>query len=260
MPIIENCNKFKSSIESLNMKRELNQPLAIILMPTRELVAQANNVIQKLISSIETDSFKTINVVCDSVNNQEAALNSNPIDILITQPSQLKRRLEQNQKHYESIYLKNVIIDEADTLLDDSFSEITLSCLNMLNLNLELECSQEQKLDLSCQLAFVSATVPRDLANILKDLIDVNSEKTKHLTTNRTNRLLLTTPQKFFRLSNPKRNEHLIELLRKELANTARKRITMIFSHRTTTAVFLSKFLKENNIECELLTKNSPHR
>ena len=67
-------------------------------------------------------------------------------------------------------------------------------------------------------------------------------------------------PQKFLRLSTPKRNEHLIELIKKELNNKARKRVCMIFSHRTTTAAFVSKFLRENGIDCELLTKNSDDR
>jgi ATP-dependent RNA helicase DDX28 len=254
LPIIETCIQMKSKLNESNLKRGSNQPFAIIIVPTRELVNQIETVLNKLCNN---EDYNDLKILADYPSSQiQSTDNQQPIDILITQPYQLKKRLEQNDQYFEPIYLKTVVLDEADTLLDDSFSELTVNCLQMLKLNLEL--NDKNICDLNCQLAFVSASVPRDLKNILKDLIDF--EKVKHLTTNRTNRLLLVTPQRFFRMSADKRNAHLIELLQKELNNKACKRICMIFSHRTSTAVFVSKFLKENQIECELLTKNSENR
>lgn len=253
LPIIETCIQMKSKLNESNLKRGSNQPFAIIIVPTRELVSQIETVLNKLCNN---EDYNNLKILADYSTSQTQSTDDQPVDILITQPYQLRKRLEQNDQYFESIYLKTVVIDEADTLLDDSFSELTISCLQMLKLNLEL--NEKNLFDLNCQLAFVSASVPRDLKNILKDLIDF--EKVKHLTTNRTNRLLLVTPQRFFRMSADKRNAHLIELLQKELNNKACKRICMIFSHRTSTAVFVSKFLKENQIECELLTKNSENR
>ena len=62
-------------------------------------------------------------------------------------------------------------------------------------------------------------------------------------------------PQKFIRTNGTKRVDLLLELVRKELSKANGKRTIMIFSHRTSTAAFVSKLLKENNIECELLIK-----
>ena len=100
--------------------------------------------------------------------------------------------------------------------------------------------------DPSTQLVFVSATVPRDIKNILEGLIDCDAENFSVINTKTTNKLMCHVPQKFLRLSTEKRNNHMLELVRKELENRHQKRTIMIFSHRTSTAVFASKFLEEN--------------
>ena len=100
--------------------------------------------------------------------------------------------------------------------------------------------------DPSTHLSFVSATTPRDMKNILENLIDYDQANFQVLKTKNTSKLMLHVPQKFLRLSTEKRNAHLLELVGKEIANKNQKRTIMIFSHRTATAVFASKFLKEN--------------
>ena len=63
-------------------------------------------------------------------------------DLIISSPrDKLRTELAALKEIYESpiIYLKNFILDEADTLLDDSFNQTTLKCLNRLDLNLALK-------------------------------------------------------------------------------------------------------------------------
>ena len=111
----------------------------------------------------------------------------------------------------------------------------------------DLNKHQLEKLkDPSTQLLFVSATTPRDMKNILEDLIDSGEDNFKVLKTNTINKLMLHVPQKFLRLSTEKRNQNLLELVGKEMENKKQERTMMIFSHRTATAIYVSKFLKEN--------------
>ncbi|RNA13027.1 putative ATP-dependent RNA helicase DDX28 [Brachionus plicatilis] len=304
LPAIECSIAIKKYLDKINIKRANNQPICIILVPTRELVFQIYKTFNQLISvdnvcpsEFEFDQncyLKNLNVVVDLHEAQIKAkeqvtgiklnsLNENkekPIDIMITMPGQLEDRLD--TRYFNSAYLRQVVLDEADTLLDDSFSRTTLKCLSLLRMNLEMaklepvmshyeqesdpselealrrkqfnfDLQQNLK-DPSVQLLFVSATVPRDLKNILIDLIDCESSL-KSISTNKINRLMLHVPQKFIRTNGTKRSQQLLELIQKDLNNKNLKRTIMIFTYRAKTAVYVHKYLKENNIDCELLTK-----
>ncbi len=84
------------------------------------------------------------------------------------------------------------------------------------------------------------------MRNILENLIDYDKNSFQVLKTKNTSKLMLHVPQKFMRFSTSKRNTHLLELVDKELKNKKQQRTIMIFSHRSSTAMFVSKFLKEN--------------
>lgn len=267
LPLIESVIRIKKYLAEINIKRENNQPICMILVPSRELAFQVYNLFKTLLNIDSTqlnteddklylNDLKELNVVVDLHKSQIKAKedvskqkincvdpsNKNPIDILITLPGQLEDR--QGDKYFNSAYLRSIVLDEADTLLDDSYSRVTLKCINSLKLSLELpkislkmepeelydeenhesiksklikhfNLELETKLkDPSTQLLFVSATVPRDMKNILEDLIDCNSDL-KPISTNKTNRLMLHVPQKFIRTNGTKRPEQLLEIVKK---------------------------------------------
>ena len=173
IPMIEICVQMKFILSKMKIERDSKSPLCIILVPTRELVFQVYDVFKKLActSAIElnkTESeqskqyiecLKSLNIQIDIHERQLKAktsqhpdlkinhvndennleLDSRPLDILITMPGQLEHRLMHKTKRFNSVYLKNIIMDEADTLLDDSFNETTLKCLKLLDLNLKLK-------------------------------------------------------------------------------------------------------------------------
>ena len=279
LPLIQTSIQVKNLIKKSNLTRNNREPLSIIIVPTRELAFQVYNVANrfKSISNLTPNSddehffeeLKNLRIVCDlpehhlkakeKITNDKIdsfdSTNETPIDILITIPGCLGKR-----KKFSSVYLKKIVLDEADTLLDDSNNEITLDCLSKLELNLNLpktDVPNEIRLmEPSTQLLFVSATVPRDIKNILEGLIDCESEL-KTINSNRSNRLMLHVTQRFLRLSADKRREHLLEMLKKELEHSITKRTFMIFTNRTTTAFYVYKFLGENNIQCSLLTKDA---
>jgi superfamily II DNA/RNA helicase len=316
LPIIESCIRIKNYIERTQLKREKNQPIAIVLVPTRELAFQVYRFFNKLVHFEQAlanqhniggkpehqtylEYLNGLNVVVDlhrSVIESKQALvaekinsldkkDPRPVDVLITLPGQLEDRLKR-EKYFNSLYLRQLVIDEADTLLDDSFSKVTINCLNMLALNLNLPkvsiesssvLSEEEegadeekskqlkeiefylKLDAklkepSTQLTFASATVPTKLKSSLENLINLETEM-KTIRTSRINRLMLHIPQKFIRTNGLERPKLLLELLRKDLTRKNSQPTIMVFCYRTKTAHYVARYLKENGIECELLAK-----
>lgn len=71
--------------------------------------------------------------------------------------------------------LQTLVLDEADTLLDDSFSTLVLSLIKRLRISSEkpLNPSAESSSVVGTQVALVSATMPRDLQKILADIVPV---------------------------------------------------------------------------------------
>ncbi len=166
IPTIEMCIQMNFILNKMKLERDVSSPLCIILLPTRELVFQVYSVFKQLTNvpvDIEmgkykeyVDCLRNINIRIDIHESQIKAKRKNhpelqidcvddhdassrPLDVLITMPGQLEHRLASKQKKFNSVYLKNFILDEADTLLDDSFNQTTLKCLNRLDLNLALK-------------------------------------------------------------------------------------------------------------------------
>lgn len=147
LPIIETCTE----VRKLMPARAANQPIAIILVPTRELAFQVYSTLHKLLADNPHQINAAVDLNYDWINNkrgfsnnieinalEDLATDGKLIDVLITTPSRLVKRLQSEQSALNSVYLKHIVMDEADTLMDDSFNQITLNCLSSLELNLTL--------------------------------------------------------------------------------------------------------------------------
>ena len=184
LPMVETCLRTKTVLVESGLKQDVNQPLGLVIVPTRELVFQVYDTLKQLLASVDSTS---LSVACDlnegllTIKKRTSSIQSlndclehkTPVDILVTTPAQLQKRLQADKNVLNSVYLKQVVLDEADTLLDDSFNETTLSALGSLELNLNLDPALKTP---STQLVFVSATVPRDMKHILESLIDCDTE------------------------------------------------------------------------------------
>lgn len=158
LPLLEYSIRVRHQISKLGLERNNRQPISLVIVPTRELAFQVYDTFRKLITpSVQhhlSDEYKSygdmlneVNVVIDlhpsqvrarktvskqSVHSLDEA--TCPVDILITLPGQLEERLE-SKSPIDSTYLRACVIDEADTLFDDSFSPVTLKCLTKLKMN-----------------------------------------------------------------------------------------------------------------------------
>ncbi len=93
----------------------------IIILPTRELARQINNVLLDFKKQEPKLNTKLI-IGGESINKQIEALNINP-QIIVTTPDRFLEILKQNYMNMNFSYINSIILDEADMLLDLGFFE-----------------------------------------------------------------------------------------------------------------------------------------
>lgn len=117
---------------------------SVVLVPTLELVSQVNDVVRTLSSKPKLSSFASGQGI--STKSASARL-SRRTDILITTPDRFLNMFSGESAKGQLRHCRQAVIDEADTLMDDSFAQSTQQAINQLpNLN---------------DLVFCSATIPR---------------------------------------------------------------------------------------------------
>lgn len=120
---------------------------ALILLPTRELALQVNEVLEKIGKTLGVKTAVLIGGA--SIWKQKIRLQGKP-DIVIATPGRLADHLKQNT--YNLSRIKVVVLDEADRMLDIGF-------LPEINRILKL-CPQDR------QTMLFSATMPQEIAKV----------------------------------------------------------------------------------------------
>ncbi|KAM3963665.1 putative ATP-dependent RNA helicase Dbp21E2 [Aphomia sociella] len=232
LPIFQHILEWKPHITE-----EFNSPLAVVITPSRELAIQISEVAEAIGQQLN------INVTALVGGRTKQKMLDPPIeysDILITTLGAYSKLVTTGIYRIHNVH--HVVLDEADTLLDDSF-------IGKLS-NLLKKFSIQYKVDIKvpptgCQLTLVSATMPSELPDSVSSFVDPESLKT--VTTSNIHRLLPHVPQKFLRLGKAQKPGELLKLVQ---ADVNQQRPVMIFSNQTSTCDFVSMFLNENNIEC----------
>lgn len=158
--------------------------------------------------------------------------------------------------------VKQLVLDEADTLLDDSFSFNVLDLLRSLRVciilnffpcfNLSLLTQfKDSSSNQGVQLIMVSATYPREMARILGDYID--TEALEVIQTKNLHFLHPHVKQTFLRLHKYDRDAALLKLVTADVEN---HKPVIIFSNRTPASNWISLFLNKNGIDCSRLNKS----
>lgn len=130
-------------------------PRALIIVPTSELAQQIYEILKRLSHEIKFTACAILPKFDDSIVRK--SILSKYIDILISTPHRLNEFLQ--SKELRSRMVRYVIIDEADTIFDRSFSESTSSILDMVKQQLThlLLCTATIPIALERQL---SSTYP----------------------------------------------------------------------------------------------------
>lgn len=117
LPIIQNLLKRKRTVNT-DSTTEFNTPKVLIITPSRELTQQIGEVCDDLCHGLELKT-KVI------IGGHTKSIMTNPpieeIDILVASIGALSKLITTNI--YRMHEVRHVVLDEADTLLDDSFQD-----------------------------------------------------------------------------------------------------------------------------------------
>lgn len=209
-------------------ERQFNTPLALIVTPGRELAHQIGRVAEELAAGFGIN----VKVV---VGGHTKQLMQNPefedIDILVGSMGALSKLTTTGI--YRMTAVKHVVLDEADTLLDDSFNEKLCHYLNRFSFVKDV------------QLILASATMPTNTEDVFRDIIDTDTLK-KVVSTD-LHKILPYVTQKFIRMNKSQRAENLLRIVK---AEAQKKRPVIVFSTKSSTSDYVSIMLNENGIDC----------
>ncbi|CAH0581603.1 unnamed protein product [Chrysodeixis includens] len=232
LPIFQHILEWKPSI-----KEDFNSPLAVVITPSRELATQVGEVAQNIAQRLN------LNVTTLVGGRTKQKMLNPPIeycDLLVTTLGAYSKLVTTGIFKVNNVH--HVVLDEADTLLDDSFIDKLANLLKKFTIQFKTNIQTPPS---GCQVTLVSATMPHELPAAVSSFVDPQSLKT--VTTSNIHKLLPHVPQKFLRLGKAHKPAELLKLVQADLNL---KRPVMIFSNQTSTCDFVSMFLNENNIEC----------
>jgi len=129
------------------------RPRAIILVPTSELVAQVTSLVKAFSHTVKFKAAGISSAFSPKVIRNRL-LSSSGIDLVVSTPQLLSSICESEPNLLSRV--SHIVVDEADSLLDRSFSPATTSIIDRAGSSLH-------------QLILCSATIPRSLDNTLRN-------------------------------------------------------------------------------------------
>ncbi|KAL9112626.1 MAG: hypothetical protein Q9227_003197 [Pyrenula ochraceoflavens] len=129
----------------------MGRPRGIILLPTSELVTQVGSISKLLSHTIKFRSASISSIYSPTVIRNRI-FSPNGIDVLVATPHLISSIGENDPNIFSRV--QHLVVDEADSLLDRSFSPITSTIID--------KCSPSLK-----QLVLCSATIPKNLDSFL---------------------------------------------------------------------------------------------
>ena len=229
--LITMLTKLWEEEESENLSKEF--PRALILAPTRELAMQ-----------IETDGRGlakymgfTLQSIVGGIDYQKQlnSLQSNPADIVVATPGRLIDFL--NRKYLNLSNIKTLVIDEADRMLDMGFIPDVRSIV--------FKTPHKRRR----QTLFFSATFSEPVIRLANSW----TLKPERVVIEPENVATETVDQQFWLTSTREKDELLANFM-----STTKPKRALIFANRRDRAHSLMKYLKQNDIYCEVLAGDIP--
>ncbi|KAL5008138.1 hypothetical protein ScPMuIL_013719 [Solemya velum] len=211
-------------------------PKAVILVPARELVDQI--VVTDGLSPFCFHSV-TYFVATSSSFFDSFYLKGKHLDLLVSTPAVLGKILQSGEVSPSN--LQHIVLDEADTLLDDSFNTEIKHILRRICAQGGAPTGNEVFVTTGIQVALVSATLPRSLDTTIGDLIPVDTFT--RVTTDSLHHLMPHVRQTFFRLLSSQKTEEVVKQAKKSASGRVP---TMIFCNKSSTCTWLGHVLQEN--------------
>ncbi|XP_055607746.1 probable ATP-dependent RNA helicase DDX28 [Uranotaenia lowii] len=235
LPIIEQILRKKLN----RTEREFNTPLVLILTPGRELAQQIGRVVESLTEGLDIRS----RVVLGGRTKQHMM---NPdfedIDILVSSFGAMSKLVSSGI--YRMNEVRWVVLDEADTLLDDSFNSKLLHLLKRFPFHKNHLQNIGENI-IGTQLILAAATMPSNINEQLGQIVAL--ETMEEVVSPNLHKLLSHVSQRFMRVRKSDRAQILLDIVQKEVR---RQRPLIIFSNKTPTSDFVSIHLNEAAVPC----------
>ncbi|KAL7671313.1 hypothetical protein ACOME3_006213 [Neoechinorhynchus agilis] len=208
---------------------------SIIVLPSNVLCAQISHILQQF------DGFYWINLA----ENNDLQLDSlNLKNLIISTPGRLLAIEETLQSSQSAI--RNIILDEADTLFDRSFAEQTIDLVKRFGIGVQ---DKEPFTRILVYTATLTDSLKHELTQFLPNLVVVKDDLT--------NKVLSHVSQKFVRLTKSSKPEFILSLLKPSSYNRKSPALpAIIFCNRRSTSIWLHGFLIKNRFEDVKLVLN----
>ncbi|XP_058455915.1 probable ATP-dependent RNA helicase DDX28 [Malaya genurostris] len=220
-------------------QEHMNSPLVFILTPGRELAQQIGRVLESL-----TEGTGIISRVLLGGRTKQHMLNPHfeDIDILVSSFGAISKLVSSGI--YKTNDTRWVVLDEADTLLDDSFNS------KLLHFMKRFPFHKNHLQDLGdnirgTQLILTAATMPSNMAEQIGQLVSM--ETVEEVVSPNLHRIMSHVAQRFLRVKKSNRPNILLNLVEKDMKQ---RRPVIIFSNKTPTSDFISIFLNEAKMPC----------
>lgn len=222
LPTLQICADLKRE----NGDRPLNSPSAAVVTPSKELAAQIYRV------ALSLNPGLTIHFAGESgrFSSNRQRIEHEPrgvVDLVIGPFGSLAKMFRYGLYSYDGVH--KVVLDEADTLLDDTFNPFSVSFLKNFPKG-------------QTQVVMVGATHPTSLEPILGRVVPL--ESLTKIVTPKLHRILSHVRQTFIRVPAVNRDEYLLEVIEKD---AAKNKPLVIFCNKSSTAEFVRLRLKEAN-------------
>ncbi|XP_040838432.1 probable ATP-dependent RNA helicase DDX28 [Ochotona curzoniae] len=220
-------------------------PRGLVLVPSRELAQQVRSVAQPLGRSLglqvqELEGGQGMRRVTLQLSSQPSA------DVLVATPGALGKALRKQLLSLERLTF--LVLDEADTLLDDSFLELVEYILEKSHIAGD-PSDLADPFNPKAQLVLVGATFPEGVGQLLNKVARPHSLTT--ITSSRLHCIMPHVRQTFLRLKGTDKVTELLEILKRRdrVDRTGTPGALLVFCNSSSTVNWLGYILEDHKIQ-----------
>ncbi|XP_006860391.1 PREDICTED: probable ATP-dependent RNA helicase DDX28 [Chrysochloris asiatica] len=220
-------------------------PRGLVLVPSRELAEQVRTVAQALGSSLglqvqELGGGHGMSKLRVQLTKQP------PTDVLVATPGALWKALKSQLVSLEQ--LSFLVLDEADTLLDESFLELVDYILEKSHIA-ETPADLEDPFNPKAQLVLVGATFPEGVGQLLSKFASPHSLAT--ITSSKLHCIMPHVKQTFLRLKGAEKVTELVQIFKQHNRATriGPSGAILVFCNSSTTVNWLGYILDDHKIQ-----------
>ncbi|XP_011504381.1 PREDICTED: probable ATP-dependent RNA helicase DDX28 [Ceratosolen solmsi marchali] len=192
------------------IKRKVNSPLGLILTPSHDLTLQICSEAKKLSKQMDLK-------ISSYIGGQTMKIAKDPpihqVDLIIASLGVLSKLVTWNI--YDMNYVRHIVLDEADVLLDPTFSDKLSHFIHTMPVSDQSFCSNPN-FPYQVQLTLSSATIPENLPSKLHSFVKNNYLEPVVSG----NQHQISVPQKFLRLKTADKPMELLKLIKAKIKIT----------------------------------------